>query len=267
MTWVRIDDQFPDHPKVIQAGPMASWLYVCGLAYANRYLTDGFIPDRQAVRLVDTDDSEPLVRRLVDTGLWERVEGGYQIHDYLEYQPSSEKVKAERAASAERQARWRERNAVSNDDSNGVTNEGSNALVTPTPNPNPSHSRPTPVPSPKNPAKESAKAHALADDPDRFEQFWPEYPRKTAKEDARKAFTKLNPNAELFDVMMAALRDQKTWPQWQDGVIPHPATWINGKRWTDERPTARASPNGNRNGSDDSALAYFRSESEKRVST
>ena len=81
--------------------------------------------------------------------------------------------------------------------------------LTPTPNPNPSHSRPTPVPSPKNPAKESAKAHALADDPDRFEQFWPEYPRKTAKEDARKAFTKLNPNAELFEVMMAALRDQR----------------------------------------------------------
>jgi len=36
MAWVRLDDGFPDHPKALQAGPLACWLYVCGIAYANR---------------------------------------------------------------------------------------------------------------------------------------------------------------------------------------------------------------------------------------
>ena len=44
MSWIKIDDQFADHPKVLQAGPLASWLYVCGLTYSGRYLTDGWVP-------------------------------------------------------------------------------------------------------------------------------------------------------------------------------------------------------------------------------
>lgn len=78
-----------------------------------------------------------------------------------------------------------------------------------------------------------------------FDEFYQEYPRKTARQDAEKAWRKLNPSPELVAEMMAALANQKTWPQWQqEGVIPHPATWINGKRWTDEKPITRASPNG-----------------------
>jgi hypothetical protein len=55
MTWVKIDDGFADHPKVIEAGPMASWLFLCGLTYCSRQLTDGFIPAGQLRRLADVD--------------------------------------------------------------------------------------------------------------------------------------------------------------------------------------------------------------------
>lgn len=130
MAWVRIDDSFPDHPKAVQAGPMACWLYVCSIAYANRYLTDGFIPERQIWRLIDSDDAEALADALIDAGLWEQAENGYQIHDYLDYQPSAERVKADRVTNAQRQAKWRERNTGSN----AVTN----ATVTPAPSNNPS---------------------------------------------------------------------------------------------------------------------------------
>lgn len=133
MAWVRIDDSFPDHPKAVQAGPVACWLYVCGIAYANRFLTDGFIPKRQIWRLIESDDADQLAAALVDAGLWEETDGGYQIHDYLEYQPSAEKVKAARKRNAARQAKWREDNAASNTGSNGVTNEP----VTGAPNPSP----------------------------------------------------------------------------------------------------------------------------------
>ena len=85
MAWVRIDDGFPDHPKALEAGPLACWLYVCGIAYSNRYLTDGFIPERQVSRLSECRKPFALASVLVSVGLWERVENGYQIHDYLEY--------------------------------------------------------------------------------------------------------------------------------------------------------------------------------------
>ncbi|WP_325603015.1 hypothetical protein [Nocardioides sp.] len=106
-----MDDQFPDHPKVIAAGPLAKSLFVDGLCYCNRLLTDGLIPRRMALRLADdyaeyTD--EDLAQRLVDVGLWETCEDGYRVHDYLDYQPSAEKVKAERTSlSAKRAAAGR----------------------------------------------------------------------------------------------------------------------------------------------------------------
>lgn len=133
MAWVRIDDSFPDHPKALQAGPLACWLYVCGIAYANRHLTDGFIPARQVSRLIDAKKADALAAALVEAELWEAVDGGYQVHDYLDYQPSAEKVKKERSDNAERQARYRERHAVSNAESNGVTAPLVTPSVTPAP--------------------------------------------------------------------------------------------------------------------------------------
>jgi hypothetical protein len=153
MTWVRLDDQFCDHPKIVEAGPLAAWLYVCGLSYCSRQLTDGFIPAGQVRKLADVDNAGDLSDRLVAAGLWDRVDGGFHVHDYLEYQPSAEKVKADRAATAKRQADWRERKqqerSLVNKKSNGVTN----AVTTPVSNatrngpvtPSPSH--PDPIPT------------------------------------------------------------------------------------------------------------------------
>lgn len=174
MSWVRIDDQFARHPKVMQAGPLAGWLYVAGLCYASQYLTDGFIPHGAVPTLADFshisyetggvpglfsagEDADPrdLAACLAEVGLWEPVEGGYRIHDYLDYNPSAEEVRAQRRQSAERQARWRgQRHAeaatpsleVRHAGSNGVTNAESNgrvgALVLLPPSPTPS---PTPT--------------------------------------------------------------------------------------------------------------------------
>ena len=73
----------------------------------------------------------------------------------------------------------------------------------------------------------------------RFDRFWAVYPRKVAKPDARKKFDKLNPDDELLEVMIQAVERQKQSDQWtKDGgqFIPHPATWINQRRWEDEQP-------------------------------
>ena len=71
---------------------------------------------------------------------------------------------------------------------------------------------------------------------DQFDAFYQAYPRKVAKEAARKAFAKLNPGQELLADMLAALERQKRSRQWAEGggkFVPHPATWLNGRRWED----------------------------------
>lgn len=68
-----------------------------------------------------------------------------------------------------------------------------------------------------------------------FEKFWSVYPRHEGKQAARKAFEKLNPDGALLETMINAIAKQKQSAQWSDAqYIPHPATWLNGRRWEDE---------------------------------
>lgn len=145
MTWVKLDDGFPRHPKVRRLSPVAFTLHVCGLCWCAEYLTDGVILDGQVRDVSDLTpkQAEKGAGELVDRKLWDRIDGGYRIHDFLEYNPSREKVEAERARAAERIARYRAKkagNAVGNSVGNGVTN----ALVTPLVTPPPARPDPTP---------------------------------------------------------------------------------------------------------------------------
>ena len=68
-----------------------------------------------------------------------------------------------------------------------------------------------------------------------FEKFWSVYPRHEGKQNAVKAFAKLKPDEALLETMINAILKQKQSDQWSDPrYIPHPATWINGRRWEDE---------------------------------
>lgn len=70
-----------------------------------------------------------------------------------------------------------------------------------------------------------------------FNRFWESYPRKEAKQTAKKAFEKLNPDEALLQTMLEAVERFKGSAQWREEngrFIPHPATWINQRRWEDE---------------------------------
>ncbi len=74
-----------------------------------------------------------------------------------------------------------------------------------------------------------------------FEKFWEEYPKKAAKENARKAFMRLKPDEELLGRMREALERFRQTEQWrkEDGqYIPYAATWLNQRRWEDDMPEA-----------------------------
>ncbi len=102
MTWVRVDDRLPFHPKFLRLGAdrracLAVWMEA--MCYAGSYLTDGYIPDGAL------PDIEYEAARLVEVGLWERTEDGWRIHDYLDYQTSREYVedlREKRAAAGRR---------------------------------------------------------------------------------------------------------------------------------------------------------------------
>jgi len=76
-----------------------------------------------------------------------------------------------------------------------------------------------------------------SDCPESFGLFWKMYPKKKAKESAAKSWAKLKPDETLISEIMAGLASQVTSDDWKkDGgaFIPHPATWLNAKRWNDE---------------------------------
>lgn len=152
MAWVRVDDSFADHPKIIAAGPLASWLYVCGLTYCARLLTDGFIPAGQVRKLADLDGAMQLAETLVECGLWERCDGGFRVHDFLQYNPTAEKVRADRKAAQERMQKHRSGEVRAN--SNGSSGEVR------VPHPDPSRTPPVPIPTGADAPGNGARAPA-----------------------------------------------------------------------------------------------------------
>jgi hypothetical protein len=123
MTWMKIDDGFGRHPKVLRI-PRAirkvivgSWTLAGNWVAAN--LTDGAVPGF----MLDELDIEPVeVDMFLKVGLWHAhghdcdrcmnpEPGDYVFHDWLQWNRSKERVLADRAAATERQQRGRRRAA------------------------------------------------------------------------------------------------------------------------------------------------------------
>lgn len=84
--------------------------------------------------------------------------------------------------------------------------------------------------------KEGKEGNTPADE-SAFDRFWEAYPKKKSKEDALKAWTKLNPDEHLVEDILQAVLRAKTSAEWlKEGgqFIPYPGTWLRGKRWLDD---------------------------------
>lgn len=80
-----------------------------------------------------------------------------------------------------------------------------------------------------------ADAQAL-ENPD-FRAFWAAYPNKKARFRALKVWEHLKPDLPTQKTILLALERFKRTSGWtKDGgqFIPHPATWLNQRRWEDE---------------------------------
>lgn len=99
MAWLKIESSVARNRKFVKAGPGPSWLWVCGLAYCQEGLTDGFIPS-EAIEYLGVRSARNLARHLVSAGLWDEAEGGWQVHDYLAHNRSAADVQEIRSARA-----------------------------------------------------------------------------------------------------------------------------------------------------------------------
>jgi hypothetical protein len=134
MSWVKHDDGFSQNRKVAKLSDKAYRLHFCALEHCARNLTDGTLLDFELANVFAVAQIKrnalAYVAELVDADLWRTIQHGYEIHGYLEYNPSSREVKEQRKRNAERQKKHRDskRNAVTNAVTNGVTNAVTNGV-------------------------------------------------------------------------------------------------------------------------------------------
>ena len=100
-------------------------------------------------------------------------------------------------------------------------------------------SSPTPTPTPTSPSTKSPRRRRATDVPVHpfFEDFWTAYPKRKKRQDAMRAFNAINPDLALVQTMIDKIAKEKLTSEWTEKggkYIPHPATWLNGKRWEDE---------------------------------
>jgi hypothetical protein len=253
MTWVKLDDQFADHPKVLAAGPLAGWLYIAGLCYCARQLTDGLIPEGVARRLADVPNAPKHIAALVRVGLWEQAEGDYRVHDYLDYQPGRERVLATRDARADAGSRGGKQKA-SNLLERGYEHGASKTLPrthTPSRTPDRGEEEAEDTLAAARPVRAAPKPKTLRDgDAARFERWYSAYPRHEKRPDAERAWSKLLPDEDLTGRLVADVEARQLGRKWSEGYIEQPATYLNQRVWEDDIEPLRAAraapaPNGN----------------------
>jgi len=165
MPWFKVDDAFHAHPKVADLSLAAVGTWLLAGTWASQYLTDGALSAKAASRLGATPET---IRELVESGLWDETDSGYQFHDWDQFQPSKAEVEADRAAARERMrvARSSKKNVRAN--TRGTSSElpphddasSGEVRITPT-RPDPTQ----PVPSDSSSKSQSAQKRGSRVDP------------------------------------------------------------------------------------------------------
>lgn len=248
MVWFKVDDQFNSHPKVLAAGVAAVGLWTLAGSWSSANLTNGFVPDPLLPRL--DADGPSHAETLATVGLWRRTRGGYQFHDWEDYNPDSETVLRKRDEASKRMRELRAKRAtkpiIAGDDGNGSCEQPANVPRTPAersrdvrnPDPDPvpkGSSDEEPSPPPKRTAPKTTSA-----DP-QFEEFYAAYPKHVGRRAAETAWRKVIRGADPELVIAGARRYATERQSENPQYTKHPATWLNQGCWTDDPQVPRHS--------------------------
>lgn len=93
MSWAYFSDSTPSHPKLVEAGPKAGWLWFSCICYSNAHKLDGRI-GRELLTVVapwlkSPRERDQLVARLVRCRLAVDHKTHVEVHDYASYQRSA----------------------------------------------------------------------------------------------------------------------------------------------------------------------------------
>ena len=229
MSWFKVDDRFHASWK-LNSIPKRYRLQAAGLwAVAGSWVagerTDGFVPNYMIEAWGPTSKT---LDSLVDSGLWRRELDGFTFNSWLEYNPSKEHVEAERAASADRMRKSRERRreerAGQECASKDVALQHPEMLQRNTQGvlQRPDPTRPDPL-----------KDMRIASD-SQFSDWWAHYPLKKSKGQAEKAYRTARKIVDQETLIAATISYAKLMADKDRQYIAYPATWLNGKKWEDE---------------------------------
>jgi hypothetical protein len=126
-----LDQGFYENKKIAALDPVTREVMLKLVLYSSRALTDGFVPKNVAIELANMEPFKELLssmlgrRPMAKMSKWlssgavldriwqangiEVVPGGYQIHDYLDWQQSAEDVRKRREKDTIRQRNFRAR--------------------------------------------------------------------------------------------------------------------------------------------------------------
>lgn len=231
MSWVKVDDGFPDHPKTLVLSLAAQGLWLVGLCYANRLMTDGHVPSALLRRIGD-QAAWPAAEELVAVGLWSETATGWEIHDYLEYQRSRaqiENLSETRAEAGRRGGKANRRQTGSNGQANAKQTESKSEA-------NPKQKRREEIREEEKRTNTGAAAQSSDAVPAGFETFWAMYPNRVEKKAAVAEWRRLAPDAGLQQAIVSAVEAQARGRKWREGFVKAPHRWLKDRNWEDEVP-------------------------------
>lgn len=196
MGWIKLDHVLLTHPKVFKA-PESFGLYCMSLLYADHHNTNGFVEEAAIPHLLRGLKGVPRLRQqLITAGLWEEVEGGVQIYNFLKHNRSAEEIaelKAKRAAAGAAGGSKSQANAST------VLKQKPSTML--------KHVQAEENREEKTREEKALKASSLPTEDDLdFETFWAEYPSqnwpavpnpKPGKVNAKAQWKRLSPTEQV----------------------------------------------------------------------
>ncbi|MET0994725.1 MAG: hypothetical protein ABWY20_11905 [Mycobacterium sp.] len=214
--YARFDIGMDENPKIFMLSDAAFRALIESTLYCRRQLTDGFIDDRLVSKRWSIGVVEELSGNDPERPSWVKVDGGYQIHDFSEHQVTTADIKAKREAGRAGGLAKASKNVAPA--SKVLEQNASKPLA-------------------KTETETETRRKDLSSELDEFDQWYAGYPRKEAKDAAKKAFAKARKSASLSELLSGLSQYNEAVAGKERQFIALPATWLNAGRWQDEIPT------------------------------
>jgi hypothetical protein len=104
MSWIKLDNKAPRHPKIASLTDRAFRWWVLALCYAGEFLTDGVLPPVFWKEVPKQTRAE-----LTGNMLWDWDDPNFQIHDYHHHQQRKEDVEDDKERNRQNAKAYRER--------------------------------------------------------------------------------------------------------------------------------------------------------------